>query len=129
VIKLVSITLTNAHRSVSLDFVTEYIISKQTKYPVKKIPDKQLPTIDPTGKTTNPRNYRLSARVTYADMCGLLSLESDRDVIVFADGNITDNYCFLDGSPECMYQVGTDKDGGHIDRPWLCRLTLISSGN
>ena len=126
---MVVISLQNASRTINLDWVTDYIISKKTSYPVQKIPDKQGPTIDPDGKTTSPRTYTIDAVVAKAERDEILNMESDRLVITLDDGDINDDGCYMDGSPECRYLMGRDKDGLDEGRPWTCHIMLLSSNN
>ena len=126
---MTDITLSNTTRTVILDQVAEYLIGKSTTHPVKKIPAKQDPTIDEGAKTTTPRSYRIGAKVDVATRDALLSLESDREMITLSNGSITDVNCFLDKGPECEFLVGREISGEGASRPWICRVTLISSAN
>ena len=118
------ITLSNANRSIDLDFVVTYRISKRTQHPIKKIPNKQLPTIDPDAKTTGPREYDVTAYITNVTRGELISLEGDREVIRIQNGVIDDPCTFLDQGPTFDYRMGSEDD-----RPWRVALKLLSSAN
>jgi len=123
-----SIILSNASRSVTLNQILSYTINKRTEHPVKGIPAKTLPTIHAESRSTTPREYSIRARVDGARRDTILDLENDREVITLNDGDITDNYCFLRDC-EFNYDVGRVKEGVVMERPWIANLTLLSSAN
>ena len=119
---MTNITLSNASRTVTLDFVVGYRITKVTRYPVKRVPAKLAPTVDTSAETTEPRTYDITAYVSTPTRDGILSLESDRQVIRLQDGNIDDPYTFLE-RPTLTHRMG------NTIRPWSASLQLLSSAN
>ena len=113
-----SVTLTNTSRAITLSHVLQYRITKQTTVPIKRIPNKTLPTIDWDSRTTMPREISLNVRVSTTDKDTLMTMESDRLLLTMTGNSYRWGITRMD--PE--YDVGKG-----TATPWLVTINLLTS--
>lgn len=118
-----SITFANAIRTIVLNHIINYRISKKTTTPFHRIPAKTASSADRDGRTTDPLRVSIKARVTNTEKGTLELMETDRQVIDITDqhGNTYDNYSME--SQEFQFA------SGYEGMPWIVDMAFLASSD
>jgi len=106
---------------ISFERLLDFREGKQTKYPVKYIPQKVEATTQPKGFTTSPRSYQLEARVTTLTKEDLKTLEAERKFQQLKEDNTFIDWVFISA---LQFNYAGRECFSH---PWVASMTLTCS--
>ena len=117
------ITLSNASRSITLNHIINYRISKKTVTSIYKVPARTIPLVEAGGRVTEPKQVILGAKLTISACQVIRDMESDRQQIDILDShnNTYENYNM--STLDLTYNIGS------TNLPWIVNMVFLASSD